>query len=179
MQARDVKGFTLIELLVVIAIIGILTAIAVPAFLGQREKAKVRSTESGARAAVADLQGYLDSYVAGEPYVIITDATGTQGCFEANNAIGLDKTCASVFSQASVGTYAVYPGGITTIISHFISHHTFKGDFSAFNGLPLFVTASVNDGQVLLTPTDSRSVTILAYATNHTSSIFSQLVTVR
>lgn len=39
-QDRTETGFTLIELLVVIAIIAVITAIAVPAFINQRKKAK-------------------------------------------------------------------------------------------------------------------------------------------
>jgi prepilin-type N-terminal cleavage/methylation domain-containing protein len=56
------SGFTLIELLLVLAIIGIISAIAIPALLSQRARARDKSATENAVSKVGDLVGQWDKF---------------------------------------------------------------------------------------------------------------------
>ena len=99
--ARE-EGFTLIELLVVIVIIGILLAIAVPSYLGFRDRANDAAAKANIRSAVPSAEAYYSD----------------NGNYTGMTIVGLKTTYDSGLKSA--GSHAVtLPAGAWQDASHY------------------------------------------------------------
>lgn len=131
------SGFTLIELLLVLAIIGIISAIAIPALLGQRARARDKAAMSNLDGIIADGIGQWDKYreMGASPSAAMTSVgnyikqghtkdvnpwNGTSPAYASLSTSVTGKTTASGFlagmSATSLGQVALYgqPSGTST-----------------------------------------------------------------
>ena len=89
LEGSSEQGFTVIELLVVIIIIGILLAIAVPSYLGFRDRAANNAVKANLRAALPAAEAYY------------TD-NGSYTGMEAMDLVAIDSGVSRTLTVASV-----------------------------------------------------------------------------
>ncbi len=110
-RTQEEKGFTLIELLVVILIIGILAAIAIPAFLNQKGKAYDSNAKSDARTAATAQETYFtdnNAYAngaAGLTSLESLEPTLNQAAGAANESLAVDAPGTALYGAPALSRW--------------------------------------------------------------------------
>jgi type IV pilus assembly protein PilA len=105
------KGFTLVELMIVIVIVGILSAVALPNFLSQTDKAKATEAKTVSSAYLKQI--YAAYQEGGKTAADSTDGTGSIPCPEATKYFTFNCT-SSADSNQIVATGTAASGNLKT-----------------------------------------------------------------
>jgi type IV pilus assembly protein PilA len=147
------KGFTLIELMIVVAIIGILAAVAIPAYSDYTKKAKATELVQGTSA----LKTAVEICIADFPSTYNTECLGGSNGIPANMpdaaATGIDgSAAATAFLPGTkvIGAKRVASNGTVPVIT-VAATKALPGKTDTVNGLIYTLTPSIGSAGVAWT----------------------------
>ena len=143
---RDEEGFTLIELMVVVLIIAILIAIAIPTFLGARQRAQNRAAQSNIRNALTtEKTFYTDNsqyttnaggaLAAIEPALTysatLSPAVGDVGITVVSNGTNIGDAVCIVAKSSSGNYYGVMDESVSGVAGSAVGTHYYSSTSAA------------------------------------------------
>ncbi len=154
-RVKKQAGFTLIELLIVVSIIGILSAIAIPPYLGMQERSRKGAIARAASASEAEIQAWLNS----------SQRIGISGGFIETDTDG----DGSIGSTGDVVNSVLYDA----VCSYYIQSQANMNHSSPWGGKPLWGTGSGQIGCVQNSPS-AISITAkdMAGTVLHTKTVY-------
>ncbi len=157
-EILEKRGFSLIELLIVISILSLLVAIAIPSYLGIREKSRIGVYKASAKSVINEIQAW-------------GDATSTNFLLDLRE---LDTNCDGNITDSDLTTGELIAAGIANV--YVSCRNTGYNEISPwFSEKKLWTTNTSNyNGQIQLLDLNHK-ITIIARGKNG-QIVFEELI---